>query len=47
MFLTGLICFVVGAVGGFVAGFLVFRNNAAKISDAEKQAVDIANKFKS
>ena len=37
-FITGLFFgLLVGAVGGFLVGFLMYRNNAAKLADAEAQ----------
>jgi uncharacterized membrane-anchored protein YhcB (DUF1043 family) len=44
--MTIAISFIVGVMVGFTIGFLVFRNNAKKIQEAEKTVVDIASKFK-
>lgn len=41
-----IIAFFIGAIAGFSAGFLVFRNNAKKLQNAEKNMIDIASKFK-
>lgn len=36
VFLTGLICLIIGGIGGFGVGFLCYRNNKARIEDIEK-----------
>lgn len=40
-----IISFLVGLVVGFIAGLLVFRNNAAKAAKLEVKAKSIADEF--
>ena len=44
--LTGVICFIIGAVGGFVAGLLVYRNNKGKAEDIEAKAKKVTDTIK-
>lgn len=44
--LSKIVLLLVGCGVGFILGFLVFRNNAARIQKAEKGIIDIASKFK-
>ena len=41
-----VIAFIVGAVLGFIAGFLVFRKHQAKINAAEVEAKEAVDKLK-
>lgn len=41
-----VISLFIGAVVGFIVGFLVFRNNATRFQKAEKDIIDVAEKFK-
>lgn len=41
-----IIGFLLGAVGGFVAGFLVFRKNQAKINAVESETIAKVNEIK-
>ncbi len=41
-----VISLFIGAIVGFILGFLVFRNNADTFKEDEKNLLDIAKKFK-
>lgn len=41
--MSTIISFVVGTFCGFVAGFLVFRNNQKKINETESAVTTVAN----
>jgi len=41
-----IIAFLVGGVIGFVGGFLVFRNNQAKMNALEAKAKEVAGEVK-
>jgi F0F1-type ATP synthase assembly protein I len=41
-----MITLIIGFIVGFATGFLVFRNNAAKVNALEAKAKAVADEFK-